>query len=1008
MNAFKWLLVVAVSFVFLPLNAQHDHDHDDDQMHIAPNGQIRCYTDQNEALRKSQGLPVESTEQFETWMAKKLKYRQEHPEEARVNASRIIPTVVHVIYSNAGENIPDAQVISQIDILNEDFGRTNADTTNTPAAFQSVAVNSDIEFCLASIDPGGNPTNGINRVSLAGSPFTTGFIDGTIKPTTIWDPNQYFNIWVVNISGGVLGYAQFPSSSGLAGMPANGGAANTDGCVLLTSSVGRPPDNPSPGPYNLGRTATHEVGHWLGLRHIWGDGGCGVDDFCADTPESDNSNFGCPVTHQSCGTTDMVQNYMDYTDDACMNIFTADQKARMDVVLANSPRRTSLLTSTVCVLSPEITFATTATTMTENSSSGATACRGFQDIDIAARIGGPPSGAATVNLTVVSGTAVQGVDYDIIVGTVVFPAGVTGNQTFRIRVYDDAAVEVLEDVTFGMSLSGTTDAFIGTINQHQIDINDNDFGPASAGLATLFTEDFESGGAGWTTNNQTGQNAWAIAGTNGGMNGTRSAYISRNGGTNNNYRGNQTASSNLLSPVINATGVFNLSVSFDHHVNGEAGFDYGRIYYSLDNGATYTQIPGSGQLQGVNTNTVVTFPLPAACENTTFQLSWFWVTDTSVANQPAWAIDDVTVIGSAPVQVETDLNSNNTEYLGPNSTVYWYDQTSGEVMLRVDNATAHDYGCTDVTVDREGTGATLYMDGSMNYACTDKTFLVTPATNNAAGNYNIRLYYSAAEIAGWETATGQARGNINVAKTGGPISNITPATPLANGPTNYYGINPNRGTFATTEFWVEADFTTGFSGFAAGIENTNPVPVEFVSLSAEWQDRDALLTWEVGDFSNLRIFEVERRQDNGSFAVVGRAMPNGTNGSGGVYTFQDLDASQVPASNLYYRVRALDFDGSVTLSEIRILSPGQNLQATAHPNPFGDALGLRVQLAEDGPVRVRIRNPLGQEVAERVFDAHAGVNQFDLGGADLQVAGMYILDVQAGDLKRMLKVVKVD
>ncbi len=1000
MNAPKSLLV----FAFLVISVfAYGQD-----IHRAPNGQIRCYTDQNEALRRAQNPKLQSTDQFEAWMAKKLEERALQPEGAKVNASRIIPTVVHVIYSNAGENIPDAQVISQIDILNEDFQRLNADTTNTPVAFRPDAVDSDIEFCLASIDPSGNPTNGINRVSLAGSPFSTGFVDSNIKPATFWDPNNYFNIWVVNMQGGILGYAQFPSSSGLAGMPGNGGAANTDGCVLLTSSVGRPPDNPNGGPYNLGRTATHEVGHWLGLRHIWGDGGCGTDDFCADTPESDGSNFGCPVSHVSCGTTDQVQNYMDYTDDACMNLFTADQKARMDVVLANSPRRASLLNSTVCVLAPEISFVTSTTLLTENSSSGSTACRGFQDVDLITRIGGPPVGAATVTLTVVGGTAVQGVDYDIIIGNVVFPSGVTGNQNFRIRVYDDAAVEVLEDVTFGFTISGATDAFPGTLNQHLVNITDNDLGPSAAGLATLFTEDFESGGAGWTVTSATGQSQWAIAGTNGNMNGTRSAYISRNGGGNNDYRGNQNATSNLLSPAINATGVYNLSVSFDHHVNGEAGFDYGRLYYTLDGGATYTQVPGSGQYQGITTNTTTTVPLPAACENTTFALSWYWVNDNSVSAQPAWAVDDITVIGSAPVPVEANLNSTNQEYLGPNSTVYWYDQTSGEVMLRVDNSTGHDYGCTDVTIDREGTGATLYMDGSMNYACTDKTYLVTPANNNATGNYNIRLYYTAAEIAGWEGATGQARGNINVAKTGGPISNITPITPLANGATNYYGINPNRGSYNTTDFWVEADFTTGFSGFSAGIENTNPVPVEFVHLSAEWQDADALLSWEVGDFSNLRIFEIERRADDGNFTVVGRALPNATHGSGGVYTFLDQSATQVAASNLYYRIRALDYDGSITLSEVRVLSPGYELQVTAHPNPFDAALGLRLQLTEAGPVKVRIRNPLGQELGERVFDAQPGVNQFELGADELGVAGVYLIDVQAGGLRRTLKVVKVE
>ncbi|MFM7747275.1 MAG: M43 family zinc metalloprotease, partial [Bacteroidota bacterium] len=131
--------------------------------------------------------------------------------------------------------------------------------------------------------------------------------------------------------------------------------ANTDGIVLLYSSVGRPPHNPFTGQYNLGRTATHEIGHALGLRHIWGDGtNCSATDYCGDTPPSDAANYGCPLTHASCGGLDMVQNYMDYTNDACMNLFTANQVARMWTVLQNSPRRNSLLSSPVCT-PPDVT-----------------------------------------------------------------------------------------------------------------------------------------------------------------------------------------------------------------------------------------------------------------------------------------------------------------------------------------------------------------------------------------------------------------------------------------------------------------------------------------------------------------------------------------------------------------------------------------------------------------------------------------------------------------------------
>ena len=1005
MVKFIGLLGIALCFAFTGMQAQAPN--------VGNNGVIRCYTTEIENQRRAENPKIPSVAEFESWMARELSARDQGQNQ-RVAASRVIPTVVHVIYSNAADpdNISDAQVISQIDILNEDFERTNPDTVNTPAAFQSVAVDSDIEFCLAQIDPMGNPTTGINRVQIAGSPFTTGFIESNIKPATQWDPTQYFNIWVCNISGGVLGYAQFPEAGGLAGVGTGNGAANTDGCVLLHSSVGRPPANPFPGPYNLGRTATHEVGHWLGLRHIWGDGNCTVDDFCADTPNSDNPNFGCPTTHVSCSSTDMVQNYMDYTDDACMNIFTADQKARMDIVLSSSIRRASLLTSSVCNLTPEITFVTTTTSMTENSSSGMTGCRGFQDIDIALRIGGPPTGAATVTLTTIGSTAQLGVDYDILTGVVVFPNGVTGNQTFRIRVYDDAAVEVLENLTIGFTVSGSTDAFAGVPNQHTLNINDNDFGPNVSGTATVLNEDFESGGAGWTVANAAGNNQWAIAGLNGAMNGTRSSYVSRNGGGSNNYQANNTSFSRLVSPAINATGLNNLTLAFEFHSNGEINngtyYDYGALSYSLD-GTNFVNIIGNNTatpFQGVVTNAPYSITLPAACNNTTFYLGFDWTNDNSVGGNPAFAVDDILVTAPIAAPVETDLNSTNTEYLGPNSTVYWYDQTSGEVMLMVNNTTGHDYGCTQVQVDRAGTGATAYMDASMNYACTDKTFLVTPTTNNATGAYGIRLYFSQAEVAGWETATTQVRANMNVAKTNGPISNITPLSPNANGPGNVYGTSPTNGTFSASDFWVEAQFTTGFSGFAGGVENTIPFPVEFMALGARWENEDAVVEWETGEFGNLKTFVVERSMDGMDFQRMGEVIPNSSEGASGAYSFTDRAAFNAPAEHLHFRIRAVDFDGQQTLSDVATLRPGQRIGLQAWPNPFQQALSVRVDLNQDGPVTVELLNALGQVVASQQQDAVSGANDISMNVQQELASGVYLLRARARGFEETLRLIK--
>ncbi|MBM3935530.1 MAG: hypothetical protein FJ343_00060 [Sphingomonadales bacterium] len=315
---------------------------------LAQSSIIRCYTHEHHQARMQQGQHGESEQLFEQWMSNRI---AENSSSFRPEVDYNIPVVFHVIYQNASDvwNISAAQIQSQVDILNEDFKRLNADTMNAPANFRAVAAGSNINFCLAQRDPQGNPSTGIVRWQYSQSAtWSTSSIDATIKPATIWDPTRYFNIWVVNISGGVLGYAQFPVSSGLAGMPSSG-SANTDGIVVLYNSVGRPPANPFTGAYNKGRTATHEVGHWLGLRHIWGDGSsCTATDYCADTPPSDAANYGCPTTHSSCSGPDMVQNYMDYSDDNCMNLFTYNQVQRMWTVLANSPRRVSLLTANSC------------------------------------------------------------------------------------------------------------------------------------------------------------------------------------------------------------------------------------------------------------------------------------------------------------------------------------------------------------------------------------------------------------------------------------------------------------------------------------------------------------------------------------------------------------------------------------------------------------------------------------------------------------------------------------
>jgi hypothetical protein len=247
----------------------------------------------------------------------------------------VIPVVVHVLYKTPAQNISDEQIKSQIDALNRDFRRRNADTSNTPVRFKSLAADVQIEFALATADPKGRATTGIVRKATSVNRWSS---DDKIKFSSqggddAWDSRYYLNFWVGDL-GTLLGYSSQP-----------GTAAEKDGVVINYTAFGTINVN---APYNLGRTATHEVGHWLGLRHIWGESYCG-DDFVDDTPKQGNFTAGCPNTFRSSCSNgemgDMYMNYMDFTNDACMNLFTNGQKQRMLSFFKESGARNLLLSS---------------------------------------------------------------------------------------------------------------------------------------------------------------------------------------------------------------------------------------------------------------------------------------------------------------------------------------------------------------------------------------------------------------------------------------------------------------------------------------------------------------------------------------------------------------------------------------------------------------------------------------------------------------------------------------
>jgi hypothetical protein len=248
--------------------------------------------------------------------------RMMSPQARRLHLTTI-PVIVHVVYNTPEENISAAQIQSQIAVLNKDYQAKNPDRLKTPVCWKGLVADVGVKFVLAARDSQGKPTTGITRTKTDRTSFGAG---DTVKAAGTggadpWPTNKYLNLWVCSLAGGLLGYAQFP-----------GGPPATDGVVILNTAFGT--KGTAAAPFNRGRTATHEIGHWLNLRHIWGDTeNCSGTDYVADTPNAEGPNYGKPAwPHITCNNGpngDMYMNYMDYVDDDSMFMFTTQQVSRI-------------------------------------------------------------------------------------------------------------------------------------------------------------------------------------------------------------------------------------------------------------------------------------------------------------------------------------------------------------------------------------------------------------------------------------------------------------------------------------------------------------------------------------------------------------------------------------------------------------------------------------------------------------------------------------------------------
>ena len=672
------LLLAAVLFSSAPLLAQIPGR----QCATADNEQILLNTDPAYAARRAS---IESQVQ---------QYVASNPSED--GNIIVIPVVVHVVWNTAADNVSDAQINSQLAVLTEDFRRLNADAVNTIALFQGVAADSEIQFCLATRDPNGAAHSGIVRVQTATTAFpatTASAVKYTAQGgSNAWPSASYLNMWVCDISGGILGFATFP-----------GGSAANDGVVIDALYFGR--FGSAQAPYHLGRTATHEVGHWLNLIHIWGDGGCGIDDLVADTPDDDAANFTCNLSAPACSGIAMVQNYMDYTDDACMNIYTMGQRTRMRAVLAVGGPRASILSSLGC---GPVTPAPTVTVCAPNNgtSLGGTPITvtgaGFTTTPMTTvKLGGTNAGGVNVlsatSLTCVSpahaggavlvevtnqngtGSLANGFTFNLPAGTptiaslspntgptsggsLLVATGTNYNATTRFKFGTTYAMAVMvlaptQAIVVSPSVAAPGAVSVTVENGALNSVLASGFTFTGGGQTAFWSDNFEGASAGWTTGATLGVNQWALGTAtaapaydpNAGHSPTkvRGTVLTGNG----NYANDRNMW--VRTPAINCVGKTGIHLRYWRHLTCEDGiYDQATIAVST-NGTTWTQLWANAAGGGTSHHLDAAWTLQDidistyANNQATVYVRWNLATDYSVT-YGGWNLDDVDLTYTAP------------------------------------------------------------------------------------------------------------------------------------------------------------------------------------------------------------------------------------------------------------------------------------------------------------------------------------------------------------------------
>lgn len=637
------------------------------------------------------------------------------------------------------------------------------------------------------------------------------------------------------------------------------------------------------------------------------------------------------------------------------------------------------------VTTADINFSSATNTATEGISS-TDECRGYKDYSVQMTIANAPTGTATITLSLANGnTATEGEDFVYTTnGSFTSPSkqlqflnGSTDSKTINIRVYDDAEVETNESFTIQYQLSGTTNAQPGIGAQtHTFNLSDNDAAPVafSSTVNTIGTEVTYMG----DNNNNYPFNSRVAA--------LKTQII---------YKASELLAAGFTAGNISSIGFNMVKQSTRPYNNFQVKLGVTSIEYLVDGVATQVPVTTVKSIASYNTvngwnqfildqsfiwngtdNLVVEICYDNSTADATQQQDLtLGYTDGGTASQGAimWGVNTTCAQNFTSVgyfgqgykpQLRIGKETPGTEvsasvitldtYFGPLAEIFVYDN-SGRILAKLKNLSSHNYGCTQVQINRAGNGASNFWNNNAANMIMNKTFRIIPANNNASGSYEMILYYTPAEVTGWETATGQSFANIQLIKAAGNIADVTLATPTAAGAISL--VTPVIGTLGTNHT-ISHTFTNGFSGFGAGIPGS-ALPVVLVDFTGKIQGNGVQLNWQTSSENNSRGFEVERSYDGTSFTKIGFVSSKGNSVTGHRYEYFDATFRQ---ENAYYRLKQIDIDGKSSLSRVvlvrdqLIVNQGMKLLK----NPVRDVIDLQFETGLQGSQVIRVTDASGK------------------------------------------------